>query len=89
MIAIKPALLDKEQAATYCCISETTLEKGVREGNFPPPRQLVGRRVGWLVEELDVWARTRPVSTLLPPPNTGAKKPRATSSNAPGALQGA
>ncbi|MDF3822660.1 AlpA family phage regulatory protein [Leptospira sp. 96542] len=85
----KPAFFDKEHAAAYCCISETTLEKGVREGNFPKPRQLVGRRVGWLVEELDEWARTRPVSELLPPPNTGAKKPRATSPVAPGALQGA
>lgn len=68
-LAIRPAYLDKERSAAYCAISESTLEKGVRTGIFPKPRQLAGRKVGWLVKELDAWADSRPVSELLPPEN--------------------
>lgn len=73
---IKLKFLDKGDAARYCALSESTLEKGVREETFPKPRLLAGRRVGWLVRELDDWCESRPVSNLLPPPNTGAKKPK-------------
>lgn len=73
---LKPKFLDKGHAAAYCALSESTLEKCVREETFPKPRLLAGRRVGWLVSELDAWCESRPVSNLLPPPNTGAKKPK-------------
>lgn len=73
-ISIKPAYLDKERSAAYCALSESTLEKCVREETFPKPRLLAGRRVGWLVKELDAWADSRPVSDLAPPPNTGSRK---------------
>lgn len=73
---IKPKFLNQGNAAMYCALSESTLEKGVREGTFPKPRLLAARRVGWLVSELDAWCESRPVSNLLPPPNTGAKKPK-------------
>ena len=46
----------------------------VREGKFPEPRQLSGKRVGWLAIEVAAWAVSRPKSTQLPPPNTGALK---------------
>lgn len=71
-----PACLEKPDAARYCALSESTLEKLVREGTFPAPRLLAGRRTGYLVRELDAWLESRPVSDLPPPPNTGAKKPR-------------
>jgi len=76
LIAMRPAYLDKAHSAAYCSISESTLEKCVREETFPKPRLLTGRRVGWMVRELDAWAESRPVSELPPPPNTGAKKSR-------------
>lgn len=73
---IQPKFLGRGDAAMYCALSESTLEKGVREGTFPKPRLLSARRVGWLVSELDAWCESRSVSNLLPPPNTGAQKPK-------------
>lgn len=69
-----PKMMDRENAAAYCALSNTTMEKLVREKTFPAPRLLAGRRVGWLVRELNEWAESRPVSTLLPPRNTGFRK---------------
>ena len=75
IVSIKPAYLDRTGAALYVSLSEGMLEKLVRAGDFPRPRQLSAGRVGWRVAELEEWADTRPVSTLPPPPNTGARKP--------------
>lgn len=76
IVTIKPAVLDREAAAAFLAISVSTLEKQLREGNFPKPRLLSGSRVGWIVTELEDWLAARPVSNLPPPPNTGAAKPR-------------
>ena len=76
MIPIRPAALEKERAAQFVCLSVSTLEKLQREGNFPRPRLLSHKRVGYLVRELEEWLESRPVSDQLPPPNTGAPKPR-------------
>lgn len=73
-----PMVLDLPGVATTLCISVSTVQQMVREGHFPEPRQLSGRRVGWLAIEVATWAASRPKSTQLPPPNTGARKPRAT-----------
>jgi prophage regulatory protein len=73
-MTIKPAYLDMPGACIFVALSESTLQKMVREDDFPKPRQLSGRRVGWLVRELEAWAESRPVSDLPPPANTGAKK---------------
>lgn len=75
MIALKPAVLDLEHAAHFVALSISTVEQLVRDGSFPKPRQLSGRRTGYLVRELEDWVNTRPVSSLPPPPNTGAPKP--------------
>ena len=73
-----PMVLDLPGVATTLCVSISTVQQMVREGHFPEPRQLSGRRVGWLAIEVATWAASRPKSTQLPPPNTGARKPRAT-----------
>lgn len=73
-ISVKPAYLDMPGACIFVSLSETTLQKLVRESLFPKPRVLSGRRVGWLVRELEDWAESRPVSDFLPPHNTGALK---------------
>ena len=78
-ISIKPAYLDLPGVIGYTALSESTVQKMVREDQFPKPRLLSGRRVAWLVRELEAWAESRPVSGLAPPPNTGAKKRRPTS----------
>ena len=73
---IKPAYLDLQSVSNYLALSESTVQKMVREASFPAPRMLSGRRVAWLVREVDAWAESRPVSDLLPPANTGARKGR-------------
>ena len=76
-VSIKPAYLDFESVAKFVALSESTVQKMIREAEFPKPRLLSGRRVAWLVRELEDWAESRPVSDQPPPPNTGARKPRA------------
>ena len=71
-------VLDLPGVATTLCVSPSTVQLMVRQGEFPEPRQLSGRRVGWLAIEVAAWAVSRPKSTQLPPPNTGARKPRPT-----------
>lgn len=73
-ILLKPVYLDKTGACTFVAIKATTLDELVRKGQFPKPRVLSTRRVGFLVRELEAWAESRPISDLLPPPNTGARK---------------
>lgn len=75
-VSIKPIYLDLPSVASFVALSETTVQKMIREESFPRPRLLAGRRVGWLVRELEEWAEARPVSDQAPPPNTGAPKPR-------------
>lgn len=75
-VMVKPLFLDLPTVAEVVALSESTVQELVRQGQFPSPRQTSGRRVGWLVREVEEWAESRPASSLPPPPNTGAKKPR-------------
>lgn len=84
MLKIRPAALRQEDAAAFLGLSVSTVEGLVRQGDFPKPRQLAGRRVGWLVRELEEWLESRPVSTQLPPPNTN-RRAGSTQRNAPNA----
>lgn len=76
IVSIQPAYLNREEAAKFVALSVTTMEQLVRVGDFPKPRQLATKRVGWLVSELQAWADSRPVSNLLPPSNTGVRHAR-------------
>lgn len=76
-IPITPIFLDLPTVAQVVAMSTAAIERLERDGEFPKRRQLSGRRVGWLMREVQEWAESRPVSTLPPPPNTGAQKPRA------------
>ena len=73
MISIKPAYLDRENAAGYVSLSVPTMERMVAKGEFPAARQLTNKRVGWLVRELDAWCEDRPMSTNLPVANCGLR----------------
>lgn len=68
---MKPLYIDLPSVALMVSLAEATVQREVREGRFPKPRVLSGRRVGWLMRELEEWAESRPVSDLPPPPNTG------------------
>ena len=74
---MKPIFIDLPTLADVLALSESTIQKLTREDtSFPRPRQLSVRRVGWLTSEIEQWALARPISDLLPPENTGAKKGR-------------
>lgn len=74
---VQPIFLDRDGVADALSVSDSTVEKLTREcKDFPKPRQISGRRVGWLYREVLEWSENRPVSDLLPPPNTGASKGR-------------
>lgn len=76
-IPLTPIFMDLPTVAQVVALSESTVQELVRQGQFPQPRQMSGRRVGWLVREVQEWAESRPVSNLPPPSNTSAPKPRA------------
>lgn len=66
---MKPAILDLPAVCSFVALSESTVQKLVREQEFPKPRQLSGRRVGWLTREVEEWIEARPIADLLPPVN--------------------
>jgi len=70
---MKPIMVGIKEAASLLSMSKSTIEKEIREGNFPKPRKVSPRRSCYLVTELEQWAESRPISDLLPPPNTSRK----------------
>lgn len=72
--AVRPIYLDLPTVAGFVSLSEASVQKLVREDSFPKPRMLSGRRVAWLIHEVEDWAEKRPISDLLPPPNCGRRK---------------
>jgi prophage regulatory protein len=68
--------LSLKEVAQALSLSPSTVQQLVRDKTFPEPRLLSGRRVAWLVREVQYWADTRPVAKLLPPESSGAKKRR-------------
>jgi prophage regulatory protein len=73
-VVVEPITVDLETASKIVGLSTWTIQDLVRKGEFPAPRQLSGRRVGWLLSEIKAWAESRPVSQIPPPPNTGRKR---------------
>lgn len=69
--SMKPLYLDLRTVAATVSLSETSIQKLVRENQFPKPRMLSGRHVAWLTREIEKWAEKRPLSDLPPPLNTG------------------
>ena len=67
--ALRPAAIDIDQVAAYLSLSTGTIQTMVRKGDFPAPRQLSGRRVAYLLKEVDEWLESRPVSDQPPPVN--------------------
>ncbi len=76
-VALRPIYIDLKTVAEVLALSASTVQALVRAGDLPKPRKVSGGRVAWLVREVEAWAESRPESDIAPPPNTGAKKPRA------------
>jgi prophage regulatory protein len=74
---IEDRMLDKDEVSEVTKLSASNIEEQVRQGTFPKPRVLSKKRTAWLASDVVEWMRDRPASDLPPPPNTGAKKPRA------------
>lgn len=75
VLSLPPLYLERDAAAGYLALSVSTFERLTREDpSFPRCRALSGRRTGWLVDELRAWGLARPVSSQLPPVNTGARR---------------
>ncbi len=70
-VSIKPAFLDRAAVAAHISVSVNTVERLVQRREFPQPRQITPNRVGWLVREVEEWAESRPVSSILPVANCG------------------
>lgn len=68
---MRPLSIELSMVASATSLSEATIQKLVREGKFPNPRALSGRRVAWLVREVEEWPESRPVSDMLPPESAG------------------
>ena len=76
-IQVKKIYVELPEVSGLVTLGETTIQRMVREDDFPKPRQLSGRRVAWLLREVEDWAENRPVSDLPPPPNTSKRKAKA------------
>jgi prophage regulatory protein len=67
---MKPIYVDLPSVAKLVTLATATIQRMVREGIFPKPRQLSANRVAWLLREVEEWAEERPVSDIPPPANT-------------------
>ena len=74
LITTKPMFLRKLATCAFTGLGKSTLEELVQKGEFPRPYKISPGSSAWLVRELEEWGELRPVSDLLPPANTGAKK---------------
>lgn len=73
IVVTNPIYADLQTVSAMLSVSESTVQKLVRETDFPKPRKISSNRVGWLVREVNEWAEQRPVSDLPPPPNCGVR----------------
>jgi prophage regulatory protein len=71
---MKPIYVDLPSVASLVTLATATIQRMVREGVFPKPRQLSANRVAWLLREVEEWAEERPISEIPPPANTSRQK---------------
>lgn len=71
---MKPIYVDLPGVTSLVTLAIATIQRMVREGVFPKPRQLSANRVAWLLREVEEWAEERPVSEIAPPANTNRKR---------------
>ncbi|MFY4709894.1 helix-turn-helix transcriptional regulator [Burkholderia glumae] len=64
---MKQIFLDIHQVAETTSLSEAKIYDMCKKNEFPKPRRIAQKRVGWLFREVELWAEERPISDLLPP----------------------
>lgn len=52
-------------------LSESTIQRMIDRGEFPPARQLGPRAIAWLRTEVEAWLAARPVSNQPPVASRG------------------
>ena len=50
-----PRVLSRDEAARYCGIAVSTLDREIDEGRMPPSRWITTNRRGWDRRQLDAW----------------------------------
>jgi prophage regulatory protein len=71
IIVLKPLYIERSQIPLITTLSESSWDTLVAKGEAPKPRKISAGRSGWLLEDVEAWARSRPDSDLLPPRNSG------------------
>jgi prophage regulatory protein len=61
---LKAITVRKNQLADITGLSAQTCRWLEREGKFPRRRRLADGSIGWLVSEIEEWARALPISDL-------------------------
>lgn len=67
-------MLSKKAVVQRTGLSQVTIWRRVRAGDFPLPRQLTPNKVGWLESEIEEWEQSRPVGIAELPANFRKEK---------------
>lgn len=65
---LQPLATDLKGVAQLTSLSQSTIERLVREGKFPKQREASPQRAVWLIREIDEWLENRPLANFLPVP---------------------
>lgn len=58
---------DRHKVCELTTFSTTTIRRKVKEGDFPKPRQLSKRRIGWSRDEVESWLKKAEEADNAPP----------------------
>lgn len=61
-MSIAPLVYRKKTLKENLGVSETTLRRWMADEDFPRPKQLGPRAVGWVASEVSEWLGKRPVA---------------------------
>lgn len=62
VITAVPLIYRKKVVLEKFGISETTLRRWMQDEEFPRPKQLGPRAVGWVADQVGAWLEKRPVA---------------------------
>ena len=65
-VLARKVFFNAEEVRGVTGLSRTTVWRLETQGDFPRRRQITAKRVGWLVSEVEEWARNRPLTKPSP-----------------------
>lgn len=69
------AFLSLKQVIEKTALSRATLYRLRSSGDFPEPRQLSAKRVGWLLSDVEEWIESRrPAGEIISAKNGGGRR---------------